>query len=348
MISVHNTQDTSGAPGCEIVEKAELVEEWTQRLRARSHGSHMLDLDHDHKNSIFLAGSGRSGTTWVSDIINYKDEYRYVFEPFRPDKVEICKDFKRKQYLRPEDRREEFLRPARMILSGDFSSSWTDHLGDRIRSSRCLIKDIRANLILGWIHANFPQMPVIFLLRHPCAVAYSKTQLSWKSRLTDFLSQSDLVDDFLEPFAEVMRSASSDFERHIFTWCVENYVPLMQFGHREIHLTFYENMCMDPNEEVWRLFNFLGGNFDSSVLEKMDKPSLLSRPSSANLSSEKLVAEWRQHVTDAQLERAIEILGLFGLDRIYSEDVLPNTRGALAFMGTSSAKTSPEPERKSS
>ena len=61
----------------------------------------------DHKSSVFLAGSGRSGTTWVSAVINHQGAYRLVFEPFHPGKVRMMRGFRRRQYLRPGDRREE-------------------------------------------------------------------------------------------------------------------------------------------------------------------------------------------------------------------------------------------------
>jgi hypothetical protein len=333
------------------------VRDGAQWLRYMLHNRLYMDLNRDFENSIFLGGSARSGTTWVSDIINYNNEYRYMFEPFHPGKVGICKGFRPKQYLRPEDRREEFLIPARTILSGGIRSEWTDFLNDRFISWRRLIKDIRVNLMLGWIRANFPGMPMILLLRHPCAVASSKTHLrrrrksrlprGWKPRLDDFLSQRDLVEDFLIPFTEEMRSARDDFERDIFSWCIENYVPLKQFGPGELHLTFYERLCEDPADEVGRLFAFLGRDFDQSVFEKINRPSRVSRPKSAILSGESLVAGWRKHVTDAQLERAVEILGLFGLDEIYFEELMPNAGGARALMGAGSAKAAPEPERKS-
>jgi Sulfotransferase domain len=309
---------------------------WLAYLLQRSYSEFYVDLNRDYRNSVFLAGSGRSGTTWVSAIINYKNEYRYVFEPFHSRKVEICKGFEHSQYLRPEDRREAFLRPARTILSGGLRSRWSDHLQRRFVSGRRLIKEVRANLMLGWIRANFPEMPIVFVLRHPCAVANSRTYLRrrWKPSLEDFLSQKELVEDFLEPFLGEMRSARTDFERHVFSWCIENYVPLKQLGSGEIHLIFYENLCEDPEGEVKRLFAFLSKGFDESVLQKMKQPSQFSRPGSAVLAGERLVGGWRKHVTDAQLQRAIEILGLFGLDKVYSEEAMPNPGGVLTLMGT--------------
>jgi hypothetical protein len=317
------------------VPEEKYAREWARRLRARVLSGLYVDLNRDYRNTIFLAGSGRSGTTWVSDIINYKDEYRYVFEPFHPEKVEICRHFRHKQYLRPEDRREEFLHPAQTILSGALRSRWADRFHSNFVSERRLIKDIRANLMLGWIRANFPEMLMVFLLRHPCAVANSKIKLGWKPDVNDLLSQKELVGDFLEPFEDEMRSAKTDFERHVFSWCVETYVPLSQLKHGEVHLAFYENLSENPEGEVGRLFDFMGKDFDKSIFERMKKPSLLSREGSAVLSSERLADSWRKHVTAAQLERTIEILRLFGLDAVYSEKTMPGTGGAFPLMGTS-------------
>jgi hypothetical protein len=316
------------------VTEEKYARQWAARLRARLLSGLYVDLDRDPKNSVFLAGSGRSGTTWLSNIINYKNEYRYVFEPFHSEKVDICRGFEPKQYLRPGDRRVEYLRPARIILSGALRSRWADRFHSKFVARRRLIKDIRANLMLAWIHANFPEMPIVFLLRHPCAVAYSKIRLGWKPDVDDLLSQRELVKDFLEPFEDALRSATSDFERHIFSWCVENHVPLAQLGRGEVHLTFYENLSEDPRDEVGRLFAFLGKDFDESVFERMKKPSLLSREGSAILSGERLVGGWQRHVTAGQLEKALEILELFGLDGVYSEGTMPDRSSALALMGT--------------
>jgi hypothetical protein len=290
-------------------------------LLSRLLGMLHVDLDRDHRNSVFIAGSGRSGTTWVSEIVNHRNGYRLVFEPFHPGKVGICGNFRRKQYLRPDDRREEYLEPARTVLTGGLRSTWTDRFNRKFVARRRLIKDIRANLLLGWMRENFQGMPIVLLLRHPCAVAASRLALGWKDNLSETMDQEQLVEDFLLPVEAEIRGARDDFERHVFSWCIENYVPLRQFGPGEIHLSFYENFLAQPDDEVRRLLAFLGEDFDGRVYHALRRKG--EGPS---------VDAWRRSVSDSRLERTIEILGLFGLDRVYAEGAMPDPSGAHALM----------------
>src|SRR5438128_2407940 len=81
-----------------------------------------IDLSRDFRRSVYLAGDGRSGTTWVSEIINCDNRYRYMFEPFHPSFVPLAKHFRFFQYLRPQNEDEGFLRPARKIVTGAYRS----------------------------------------------------------------------------------------------------------------------------------------------------------------------------------------------------------------------------------
>lgn len=280
----------------------------------------------DHTKTVFLAGSGRSGTTWLSTLVNHDAAYRRIFEPFNPEKVGDFRAFKSKQYLKPEDRREEFLQPAQKVLTGALRNGWTDR-GGALVARRRLVKDIRANLLLGWLARNFPGMPVVLLMRHPCAVVSSRLALGWKDNLDETMEQRELVEDHLLPVEERIRAARDPFERHLFLWCIDNYVPLRQFSPGAIHLCFYEDLVLDPEPNLRRLFDFVGRDFDGAVLRKLGRPSPTSRRGGGSG-----VDGWRDRVSREQAEKAGEILGLFGMDAIYGPGPLPDPAGARSLM----------------
>ena len=56
-----------------------------------------------------------------------------------------------------------------------------------------LIKEIRANLMLGYLYDHF-QPKIIYLVRHPCAVTYSRTFMNnFGADVNDILSQEELT-----------------------------------------------------------------------------------------------------------------------------------------------------------
>ncbi len=131
----------------------------------------------NYENTILLAGSGRSGTTWVAEIINYDNKYRFLFEPFHTKQVDIVKNFSQRQYLRANNQSVQFSKPIKAVLSGYVHCKWVNRNNNTPKTNKTFIKAIRAHLFLKWIKVNCPQIPIIFLMRHPCAIAYSQMQL---------------------------------------------------------------------------------------------------------------------------------------------------------------------------
>ncbi len=291
----------------------------------------IVDRRSHHSRSILLAGTVRSGTTWASAIINYNNEYRYLFEPFYPA-LECCDHFKPRPYLPPENQDPQLLQQAEAIFCGRIRDRRVDQFNTRIVSSKRLIKVIHANLMLKWIRIHFPAMPIVLLLRHPCAIAHSLLRLGWAAVPQHFLQQQELMSNALRPFRKHLERAESAFEHHIFMWCIETYVPLKQLAPGDVHLIFYERLCEQPEAEIAGLFAFLGKVYDPRVLARSKQPSPLSRPDSAIISGDSLIDGWKGGITEEQLERAMEILHLFGLDGIYGEQPMPNVENAYDMM----------------
>jgi len=287
-----------------------------------------IDL-HDLSRTIFLVGSARSGTTWLQEIINFDNKYRIMFEPFHPKKVELIHDWKYFQYLRIDEKNPKYILPMKAILSGNVHNRWVDKYNKKLLSQYRLIKSIHSHLFLYWMKQNFPGVPIIFLLRHPCAVANSRMYLTkewFKPNINVYLQQNQLIEDYLFKFKEKIKAATSDFEKYIFKWCIENYVPIRQFKDNEVLITFYENLCLHPQVELKRIFSFIGRSYNGN-LEIFDKPSKMSMRSSAINSRTDLMSSWRINIDQDQVQKAVEILEHFGLDQIYNEDDLPLLHG---------------------
>lgn len=292
----------------------------------------VIDRDPDLRKTIFLGGTARSGTTWVSDIINYRNEYRYIFEPFNYQKVPLVAPFGGRRYLRPDEQNDQLLDIARVILTGKIRSGWTERFNRRFLCDQRLIKEIRANLFLKWLHNNFPETPIVLLLRHPCAVAHSYEKQGWRASVDSLLAQESLVEDFLSPYKKEIEQVEDRFDKALMIWCIETMVPLKQFKKGELHIVFYENLIQEPEVEIKRLFSFLGKQYDQAAFGQLDKPSLTTRRDSLVFTSGDRIDGWRERVGEQRLHRALEIVKLFGLERIYSEASMPNSQAAFDLM----------------
>ncbi|MGQ0669030.1 MAG: sulfotransferase [Actinomycetota bacterium] len=318
--------------------------EWSVRdslwgeLGAGLRGQLYLDRGGKPRDTTFVAGTARSGTSWISEVINHRNEYRIIHEPLRRERLRVTRVFRPRHYLRPDDRTPEYLRAMETILSGDIRSIWTDKYNRKLLPSKRLVREVRGNLLLPWIHGAFPEVAIVLVLRHPCAVVASQLRWGreWPVDLSRFLAEPALVEDVLAPFASEIASANSEFERHIFAWCIESYVPLHQLRPGEIQVVFYENLCTTPAAELERLLGFLDARPDGGALARLGRASSSTRKDSAIVTGGDLVSGWRAHVSDGELRRAVEILELFGLDRIYGDDPMPRPADPSAALSAGS------------
>lgn len=288
--------------------------------------------------TTFVSGMGRSGTTWVGAVINHDFSYRMLFEPLQPDHALAAKVFGPFAYVRPADRDPARIRAAEKILSGRTPRGVLDrgHRGRIFR--RRIVKEVRSNLMLGWLKAIRPVMPLVLVVRNPFSVAASWVRLKWgvvaggtQAELDVILDQQALLDDF-----PVIRGAlagfdrSDAFERVVFQWCVLHLVPLQQLRAGEAHLICYENMIREPVATVGRLADYLnvriGGPSLDRALATM-KTDFLRRGSQADRAD--LMSDWKTVLSARQIEHGHRILDSFGLDHLYDENGLPSAAIAL-------------------
>jgi hypothetical protein len=305
---------------------------WSKRLYRRSIqlvGSQLyLNPDSDIGNSILVAGTARSGTTWLGDLIASEIPCRIMFEPFNPDLVPAYRPFNTFQYLQPGQEYPEFYAFARKVFTGEIRNSWIDRYNELLFPKYRLIKEIRANLALKWLHDNFHQVPMILLMRHPCAVVLSRLELEWATDkdIDKFLSQPDLKNDFLGDYLDFIHSVKTDEEKHAIIWSITNLVPLKQFVPDEIKIVFYEDLCTQPEVELPALFASIGHPYTKIHADKINRPSQTTRETSAVVSGTDKIIHWKKRLKSSQIDNILRVVEAFHLDYIYGDSIFPVNR----------------------
>ncbi len=297
----------------------------------------LLETNRDSRNTVFIGGTGRSGTSWLAEVLNYDNHYRYIFEPFQARYVPITRPFYYGLYLRPADGNPAYLEPATHVMAGNVRHRWCDRHNKRLLAHQRLIKEVRGNLWLKWLRNQFPGIPMIFIMRHPFAVAASRRWLDWPPRSRAFFMQESLQSDFPGAFWDEFKQADTLFERYIFDWCVQHYIPLQQFAPGDFHYVFYEDLCVQPEAVAHGMFAHVGRGFDDRLFRKLSEPSATSRDSSpirAGRTGKELITAWRTLLTPAEIERGSEILAKFGLHHIYDDGCVPHADGIKRFTMT--------------
>jgi hypothetical protein len=283
------------------------------------------DTGRDMTRSMIVAGAGRSGTTWLTDIVSSQIACRIMFEPFNPHAVAAFSQFPEFQYKRPTDSDPGLHAYAKRILQGDIRDRWIDRDVNRIFSQYRLVKEIRANLFLKWLSNQFPDVRLLLVVRHPCAVVLSRMEANWEAEadLKAFLSQAQLVNDFLGDKMAIIQNAHTNEERHAIVWCILHLVPSRQFQPGQLPVVFYEDLCLQPERAFGVVFGALDQQYHASVFNESDKPSRTTSRKSAVLTGENKVTKWTTKLTRTQIRDILSVVQAFDLDYLYGDSVTP-------------------------
>ena len=293
----------------------------------------------DNKKPILLAGSHRSGTTWVGKIISSSRSVGYLMEPFnkshpRPGLVDSEFDnwF---QYVNHENGPLYYEQIKRMlkfqydlgagvsaIRSGkDFLKLVRDYyrcMQFRHSNARPLIKEPTAIFMAPWLAENFDS-DVIILIRHPAAFISSLKILQWRHPFAQFLQQPALMRDYLSPFEkEITQYAiveQSLIDQAILLWkIVHHTIRLHQQKYKEWVYLRHEDISLDPMKGFEKLFLRLGIDIDEGVRKCIVKyssninpvdsttPDLLpQREKAVKRNSQANIYNWKKRLTENEI-----------------------------------------------
>jgi hypothetical protein len=301
-----------------------------------------------------VAGSGRSGTTWVLDVLAEANGLRPVFEPLYPGASPIAEQY-HLRYLEPSRNEPQLQDYLTRILERQETNSFSDYrippanlrldreklrntaafmhylstlrklyrrrsqFNASLRRDKAIVKFVRANWLLPWLLNHFDAKAAL-IVRHPAAVADSQLRFieHWTpgARLSRLLESEHIRGSYRHQLDRLDSGSLSTFGQLVTIWCIENAVPVKMSQSLGYSTVFYEDL-KDDYPLSWRLLsNALG-------LSEIPSETSILRPSQQSsllwqqndgAGGRVDPAAWRERLGETERSEFEYILELFGVD----------------------------------
>lgn len=280
----------------------------------------------------WLIGDGRSGTTWLSDLINAERNMLERFEPFHPNKNPRFGAWRKLEYRRPGVVDDVLEPELRATFEGRYWSEWSDSHARKWIFRGILVKDIFASLLLKWAVERIPDIRPVLLIRNPFAVAWYKMMRPdwlWANDLSLFLNDSALMEDHLWPFECTLRKTHMSgeiFLVHIAIWAIIHKVLTRQFSRRNLHVEFFEDAVMNGETARIMIEKYLGLPQISHSTLKYSIPSRVSCSKNVDAVRKNPYGNWREGIDKDLILKAQRLLCDFDFDQIYCDKGRPDIK----------------------
>jgi hypothetical protein len=271
---------------------------------------------YDLRSTLVIAGSPRSGTTWLAELLNRIPRSAILFEPEHVQQVPEAREAGLTWHTikEPDDDWPEGRQFFDKVFRGKLISSWTvSHVPvtSAVAPRTWIVKFVDANFMLGWLARNFPIKPPVLLVRHPCAVIASQLRRGWSNphppRLKGFLAKYPQFKDYLETLSDPAEFAAA-------LWSMQTYAPLMLPRPWPFVLIPYEELAADPRQELSRLFGAWQMPMPAGVLESATRPSGTTDSGSALRAGADPSGAWLKSLSTRQIDSILAVIRTFGLD----------------------------------
>lgn len=300
------------------------------------------EAEQDVDRALVLAGTPRSGTTWLAETLKTIPGAEVLMEPFDPGRHPEVEQYgvHMNTYIAPNTDAPETEEYVESVLKGRVRSLDMLHSDFSLRRvlglRHPIVKCVRGNRLLPWIERTF-RVPSLLLVRHPCAVVSSQLRFpsGWnetKYRVEEGDIRSDidagewrhpnlLLDDF-PALREVYRSIRTVEEYLAFEWAADVWVPF-SFPTSTRYVVNYERLVTNGRKELEHIFTSLGRSVPGAAYEQLRIPSQTTKSQSNVAKGKNPLTTWREHLDAEQVRAILDVTHRLGLD-FYGQDLNPD------------------------
>ena len=283
------------------------------------------------EKQILIFSDPRGGSTWLAEMINTIPKTAVIWEPLNIREVKIVKKlgFGWRQYIPENQSWPEADLVVRKLFAGKVVNEWimlNTSVKDYFTAKQLIIKICRGNMLLPWItnQINFRLSP-IYMIRHPFAVVSSQMkQGGWNSPFKKFEVPDIPYNEIYIKHQDYMASLSTKEEILTAYWCLTNLVALSHHNNNKRWITlYYENLLLDPEKEIRRIFKRWEIQFPYNIRNKYRKMSRTTLSDNRIENPKVQLARWRKEFNRSQLKKMSKILEYFDIRHYSAKDEMP-------------------------
>lgn len=292
-------------------------------LRVRRYFFSRFFVNRTSKKSkiILILSSGRSGSTWLQSLVNHQNKFRLIFEPFNFHNSSFSfGDFSRKFF----DETSTLVRHLESVIYGEARDAWMDVYNKKFFTKNRVIKDINSNQLLGTFYNKFPNIKILYLVRDPFEVAFSRVRLGWhkekdlaaKTDFSSFTKQDVMKKNFKQYHLDLIEKYKDNiFLNEILFWCFDNYVSYNFYKSKanDIKLVSYNKLRNQPEKYFEEISVFIGETVNVFKLNH-----LIMKPSATAAINEKNSSDIDNiNLSKEDILEAHEIINSFNLTDLF-------------------------------
>lgn len=288
--------------------------------------------DFDPLENIIIFSDPRGGSTWITEMVMQIPKTTVLWEPLHLTEVEHFTklNFSWRQHIPEYEEWPEAENAFEQVLRGKVLNEWTCRLSSPLQlfsSERMIVKFVRANAMIPWLTRTFDfKYTPIHLVRHPFAVVASQLNYgSWDYEFDGFKIPNTPYNDIYLKHAGFLSKIETKEEALVATWCITNMIPLTNTRNNVDWLTiFYEDLIVDPEREMNRIFSRWNLSVPDTVYEMMRKASSTTKDATFELSIDEQLSKWKTVFSTEQLQKMQDVLNYFDV-KVYSAfEMKPN------------------------
>lgn len=294
---------------------------------------------YDLGDTVVVAGTPRSGTTWLAEVLSAKSGYTVIFEPLHPIwfPEAVRSGFKARTYAPPGKTWISGEKYLERVLSGKVVSArfeGVEKYRNSFLSHKLIVKFVRANRLLPWLSENFEVRKIILLVRHPCAVVASQLQSGYygyndillgrdiRPKKEEIINEAAAIGSIDQNIIKKIERVETPEELLATLWCLDNYVPLHSTQKNRWLLVPYEKLMMEKSKSVKYIADMCGIVCSKQIIKHINKPSRVASPDLRSETNQQL-SKWKNQLSNEQIAKIINIVNAFGLD-FYSNKITPD------------------------